>query len=401
MKAIRIILACLRKADETYNLINNNDKIVLGLSGGKDSVALLYALHLYQKFSNKKFTVQPVTLDLGFDGFDGEILKNYCASLGYELIIKDCKDVYKILSANQKANNLKHLPCSICSKMKKAAINAASNELGYKKVAFAHHADDAIETLLMNMITGGRISTFSPKMHLERADITFIRPFINVFEKDIIRLMKEENLPVLGKICPADKLTNRENVKNILNSLYSQYKGSHENFLHMLSNYEKEELFSDVINYQLDGKGLTLKPVISSSDKANEINIRMQVFVKEQGIDIKDELETKYENVASSFLILKKDKIIGTIRYLKEDDDTYKIGRFAILKKYRNKGYGQSALMFLTKYIRRNYCPKNIIIHAQYNSKNVYLKSGYIIEGKPFIEAKIKHVKMIYNEQKK
>ena len=401
MKAIRIILACLRKADETYNLINNNDKIVLGLSGGKDSVALLYALHLYQKFSNKKFTIQPVTLDLGFDGFDGTILKQYCASLGYELIINESKDVYKILSANQKEHNLKHLPCSICSKMKKAAINKVATDLGFKKVAFAHHADDAIETLLMNMTTGGRIATFSPKMHLQRADITFIRPFINVYEKDIERLIKEENLPVLGKICPADRLTNRENVKNILSSLYKQYKGSHENFLLMLSNYEKEELFSDAIYHQIDGRGLCLKPVITAKDKAEEINIRMEVFVKEQNIQIKDELEMIDERNATSFLIYKQDKIIGTIRYLKQDDNTYKIGRFAIKKKYRSKGYGIKTLTFLTKYIYKRFYPNYIYVHAQYNSKNVYLKSGYKIIDKPFYEAKIKHVKMVYNEQKK
>ena len=368
MKAIRIILACLRKADETYNLINNNDKIVLGLSGGKDSVALLYALHLYQKFSNKKFTIQPVTLDLGFDGFDGTILKQYCASLGYELIINESKDVYKILSANQKEHNLKHLPCS---------------------------------TLLMNMTTGGRIATFSPKMHLQRADITFIRPFINVYEKDIERLIKEENLPVLGKICPADRLTNRENVKNILSSLYKQYKGSHENFLLMLSNYEKEELFSDAIYHQIDGRGLCLKPVITAKDKAEEINIRMEVFVKEQNIQIKDELEMIDERNATSFLRYKQDKIIGTIRYLKQDDNTYKIGRFAIKKKYRSKGYGIKTLTFLTKYIYKRFYPNYIYVHAQYNSKNVYLKSGYKIIDKPFYEAKIKHVKMVYNEQKK
>lgn len=401
MKAIRIVLACLRKADETYNLINDKDKIVLGLSGGKDSVALLYALHLYQKFSNKKFIVQPVTLDLGFDGFNGEILKNYCASLGYELIIYDAKDVYKILSANQKANNLKHLPCSICSKMKKAAINKVANDLGYKKVAFAHHADDAIETLLMNMTTGGRIATFSPKMHLERADITFIRPLINAYEKDIERLVKEENLPVLGKICPSDRLTNRENIKNILSSFYKQYKGSHENFLLMLSNYEKEDLFTKTISYQIDGKGLCLKPVIYDKDKAEEIKIRTDVFVKEQGIDIKDELVLEEEKEATSFLIIKNNKTIGTIRYLKIDDNNYKIGRFAIIKKYRNKGIGEKVLSYLTKYILKRFYPENILIHAQYKSKNVYLKAGYKIISKPFIEAKIKHVKMIYNKQKK
>lgn len=150
MKAIRTVLACIRKADNKYNLINHGDRIVVGLSGGKDSVALLYTLHLYQKFSHTDFVVQPVTLDLGFDGFDASKMQEFCQSLGYNLIVSDSREVYPILKAHQ--GDEKHLPCSICSRMKKAAINKVANDLGFNKVAFAHHADDAIETLFMNEI---------------------------------------------------------------------------------------------------------------------------------------------------------------------------------------------------------------------------------------------------------
>nr|MCR4879964.1 tRNA 2-thiocytidine(32) synthetase TtcA [Bacilli bacterium] len=101
MKAIRTILACIRKADNKYNLINHGDKIVVGLSGGKDSVTLLYALHLYQKFSHTEFTVQPVILDLGFDGFNPDKMIEFCHSLGYELIVSDSREVYPILKAHQ------------------------------------------------------------------------------------------------------------------------------------------------------------------------------------------------------------------------------------------------------------------------------------------------------------
>ena len=178
MKAIRTVLACIRKADQTYNLINHGDKILIGLSGGKDSVVLTYCLSLYQKFSHTDFTIQPVMLDLGFPNFNPYEMNKFCESLGLKLMVVDNTEVYKILQIQQKDHE--HLPCSICSRMKKASMNKIANELGFNKVSFAHHADDAIETYMMNPLFGGRIASFSPKMHLERADITFIRPLINV-----------------------------------------------------------------------------------------------------------------------------------------------------------------------------------------------------------------------------
>ena len=247
MKAIRTLLACIRKADQTYNLINHGDKIVVGLSGGKDSLALLYCLNLYRKFSHTEFELQPVTLDLGFPGFNPKPLEEFCESLGLKLIVNDSKEVYQILSIQKEKQGLKHLPCSICSRMKKAAINKVANELHYNKVAFAHHADDAIETLFMNEIYGSRIATFSPKMHLENANIDFIRPFLLVHEKDIKQFIKEENIHVIGSSCPADKNTTREDIKNLLNEIYKQFPKAKENFLSMISNYKQEDLWGNEI----------------------------------------------------------------------------------------------------------------------------------------------------------
>jgi len=113
MKAIRTILACIRKADNKYNLINHGDKIVIGLSGGKDSVTLLYCLHLYQKFSHTDFTIQPVMLDLGFDNFDASKMKEFCQSLGYELIVSDSREVYPILKAHQEMKNIYLVPFAL------------------------------------------------------------------------------------------------------------------------------------------------------------------------------------------------------------------------------------------------------------------------------------------------
>lgn len=394
MKAIRIILASIRTADQKYNLFQHGDKIVLGLSGGKDSVALLYALSLYQKFSHTDFTVQPVTLDLGFPGFNPEHIKEFVKSLGYELIVSDSKEVYKILLANQ--GDHAHLPCSICSKMKKAAINKVAIELGFNKVAFAHHADDAIETFFMNQIYGAKLATFSPKMHLERADITFIRPFINVREKDIIRLIKEENLPIFVSSCPADKFTTREDIKSLLKNIYKQFPNAYNNYLTMLDNYEHSDLWGKETQYQINQDGLTLKPAITAELKTKVIDIRNQVFLKEQGISIDDEYVMKEENLAKHFLIYKNETPIGTIRYLKTIEGI-KIQRFAILKEYRNNHYGKQAFNFFVEMLGKRFNPVKIYFDAQYQLLDYYASIGFTIEDEPFIEANIKHIKMYKN----
>ena len=391
MKAIRTVLACIRKADNTYNLINHGDKIIVGLSGGKDSVALLYTLSLYQKFSHTDFTLQPVMLDLGFDNFDPSKMEQYCESLGLKLIVHDSKEVYKILKAKQEGP---HLPCSICSRMKKAAINKVANELGYNKVAFAHHADDAVETLLMNEIYGARIATFSPKMHLENADIDFIRPFTLVREKDIIRLVKEENLPVSTSTCPADKHTRREDIKQLLEGIYKTYPEAKDNFLTMLSNYEKEDLWGKEIFYQINNDGLSLKPVLNKDDFVEALKIRKSVFIDGQNISYEDELELDKEEGRKTFLIYLYKKPIGTIRYLQTGEREFKLERFAILNDYRHKGYGKEAFNFLCNKISGEYNPCRIYFNAQYSLLDYYQSLGFSPKGEIFDDAHIPHILM-------
>ena len=394
MKAIRTLLACIRKADQTYNLINHGDKIVIGLSGGKDSLALCYVLNLYQKFSHTDFTLQPVTLDLGFPGFNPKPLKEFCESIGLSLIVHDSKEVYEILSIQQEKQGLKHLPCSICSRMKKAAINKVANELGFNKVAFAHHADDAIETLFLNEIYGSRIATFSPKMHLENANIDFIRPFTLVHEKDIVRFIKEENINVVGSSCPADKNTTREEIKILLNDLYKKFPKAKENFLSMLSNYEHEDLWGNEIYLQVNQEGLSIKPIVTPIDEWYAINIRQIVFIDEQGVNYHEDeiLEEELESVA--YLIYLKDKPIGTFRYRLVNNE-YKIERFAILKEYRHKGYGKQAFDFLVNLIISKFNPCTITLNAQVQTIPFYEKCGFKEEGNEFVEAGIKHKRML------
>lgn len=391
MKAIRIILACLRKADNTYNLINHGDKIVVGLSGGKDSVLLLYALSLYQKFSHTDFTIQPVTLDLGFPNSNFDNLKEFSKSLGYELIVSDAREVYPILKANQGDSN--HLPCSICSRMKKAAINKVANELGFNKVAFAHHADDAIETLFMNEFHGGRIATFSPKMHLEKADITFIRPFILVRESDIIRCVREENLPINLSTCPADKHTTREDIKVMLKDIYHQYPMAKDNLLSMLSNYEKDDTWGKEIEYQVNNDGLYIKPVLLPYEMTLCLDIRYKVFVIEQNVDYELEVDFTEEKDSVSYLIYLKGTPIGTIRYLPTENGI-KIGRFAILKEYRGKGDGKEVFKFFGEMLAARFNPVTLYFHAQKRLVKLYEELGYITEGEPFFEAGMEHILM-------
>ncbi len=391
MKAVREVLAAIRQADNKYNLINHDDKIIVGLSGGKDSVVLLYSLYLYQKFSHTSFTVQPVTLDLGFDNFNADKMKDFCASLGYELLVEDSREVYKILKANQDED--KHLPCSICSRMKKAAINKVANRLGFNKVAFAHHADDAIETLFLNEIYGARIATFAPKMHLKKADITFIRPLILVRENQIIKMVKEENLPVVASHCPADKHTIREDIKELLSSIYKAYPSSKDNFLTMLDNYTKMDIWDKDIFYHINQDNLTLKPVLTKNDEIIVRDIRVAVYIKEQECPIDEEFETEKDLESSEFLIYKDSTPIGTIRYRKTDKG-FKIERFAILKEYRNHHYGKETLEYLCKMIEEKYNPCRIYMHAQKRLEDYYASLGFKKIGEEFLEANIIHIEM-------
>ena len=393
MKAIRTVLACIRKADQMYNLINHGDKIMIGLSGGKDSVALTYALSLYQKFSHTDFVIQPVMLDLGFPGFNPYEMNKFCESLGLKLLVVDNTEVYRILQIQQK--DKEHLPCSICSRMKKASMNKVAKELGFNKVSFAHHADDAIETYMMNTLFGGRVASFAPKMHLERADITFIRPLIHVRENDIIKLVKEENLPVLASTCPANMHTRREDMKNLLKDLYKKWPVAKDNLLTMLSNYEKEDIWGKEIYYQVNQDGLTLKPVTTPMDMMNVLNIRNIVFVGEQNCPYDSEVVPSEENEAKHFLIYYKETPVGTIRYRVVGERTFKLERFAVLKEYRGKGFGKEAFLYLVKRIEEEYNPCTIYFNAQYQLLDYYKAMGFAPEGETFYEANIKHIKMV------
>lgn len=235
------VLGFLKQADLDFNLINEGDKIAVGISGGKDSMVLIYVLHLYKKFSKKNYELFPIHVNEGFDNMDFTEVKNFIESLGENFYIEESNpNIYKVLKMHIKNGKL---PCSICSKMKKAAINQAAIKYSCNKVAFAHHVDDAIETLFLNEIYGGRIATFMPSTYLSNTNLTLIRPLIYSKEKDVKKASKEVDVPIVKSTCPNDKNTEREEIKTLLKDIYKKYPKSHDNFKLMLTNLDKLALW--------------------------------------------------------------------------------------------------------------------------------------------------------------
>lgn len=300
MDSLRGILGAIRKADQKFDFFHEKDRIMLGISGGKDSMALAFALQKFSEFKCVNFTLVPAILDLGFPGFDATKMKIWFKKeLGMELHVIDSKEVYQILKIQQK--DAKILPCSICSRMKKAAINKAAKELGCNKVAFAHHGDDAIETLLMNEIFGGRIATFQPKMFLERSGIEFVRPLILVHEKEIISLVKEYNIPVFPSHCPNDGQTSRKEMKDLLEHIYKKYPMAKKNFFTMMENHQKEMLYYYDYKFKVERKDLSFKPVLTAIDSIKEMEIRSKLNLE------------NFDDRVERYLLYKKDKVLGVL----------------------------------------------------------------------------------------
>ena len=174
------LLSFTRKAVDEYQMIQEGDHIAVGISGGKDSLTLLYALHGLKRFYPNKFELSAITVDLGYEEFDLNPVHELCQELGVPYkVVKT--DIAHILFEERKESN----PCSLCAKMRKGALNDAVKEMGCNKVAYAHHKDDIIETMLLSLIFEGRFHSFSPKTYLDRMDLTVIRPIMFVDEARI------------------------------------------------------------------------------------------------------------------------------------------------------------------------------------------------------------------------
>ena len=217
------VLSIVRKAVDDYHMIEEGDKIAVGISGGKDSLTLLYALNGLKRFYPKKFDIMAVTVDLGFENLNLDQIKALCKELNVEYIIVKT-DIGKIIFDDRKESN----PCSLCAKMRKGALNDAVKASGCNKIAYAHHRDDVVETMLMSLIYEGRFHTFSPVTYLDRMELTVIRPLIYMQESDVIGFVNKYDVPVVKSPCPADGHTKREYVKQLLRNLNLENPGVKE-----------------------------------------------------------------------------------------------------------------------------------------------------------------------------
>ncbi len=233
------VLSYIRRAVDDYHMIDENDKIAIGISGGKDSLALLYGLHGLKRFYPQKFEIHAVTVDLGFDNLNLDKIKEICKQLEVPYTIVKT-DIANVIFNERKESN----PCSLCAKMRKGALNEAIKAAECNKVAYAHHKDDVVETMLMSLIYEGRFHTFSPVTYLDRMDLTVIRPLMYMNEVDVIGFINKYEIPVVKSACPADGHTKREYIKQLLKTLNQENPGVKERMFtaiqNGLSSYEME-----------------------------------------------------------------------------------------------------------------------------------------------------------------
>lgn len=214
------LLSYTRKAVDDYQMIQPGDKIAIGISGGKDSLTMLYALKHLQRFYPNKFELVAITVDLGYDEFHLDKIEDLCKEfeIPYHVVHTD---IAKIIFDERKEAS----PCSLCAKMRKGALNDKAKELGCNKVAYAHHKDDIVETMLLSLIYEGRFYSFAPVTYLDRMQLTVIRPMMYVPEVDVIGFEHRYQLPVEKNPCPQDGVTRREYVKQLLRQLNMENPG--------------------------------------------------------------------------------------------------------------------------------------------------------------------------------
>lgn len=233
---MRKIMSLMRKLIEEQSLIEDGDKIAVGLSGGKDSLALMVALKEFQKFSDKKFELIAISVDLSNGKMDYSVIADFCKQHEIDFHLEK-SNVFEIVFDIRKEKN----PCSLCANMRRGILNTAAKNLGCNKVALAHHSDDLVETFLMSMFFEGRLYVMQPKSYLSRMDLTVIRPFLLVEENDIKNMTK--NMPIIHNVCPKNHFSERENAKNIIEKLNNLYPECKNKILNALIHPERYNLW--------------------------------------------------------------------------------------------------------------------------------------------------------------
>ena len=212
------MMGLMRRCIDDYHMIEAGDRIAVGVSGGKDSLTLLTVLAALRAYYPKPFELEALSIDMGLGGMDFAPVEALCRKLDVPFTLRHT-EIGKIIFDYRKEKN----PCSMCAKMRRGALNDLISEHGFNKVALGHHFDDAVETMLMSLLYEGRIGCFEPVTYLSRSGVTQLRPMLYIGEKAIEAFAQQQALPVVHNICPADKHTKRQEVKELLASLQAQY----------------------------------------------------------------------------------------------------------------------------------------------------------------------------------
>lgn len=205
------LMSLARQAIDDYNMIEDGDRIAVGVSGGKDSLTLLMVLNGLRRFYPKRFELEAISVDLGFGNIDFTQIESFCNDINvpYTVVQTGISDI--VFDIKKEKN-----PCSLCAKLRKGAFNTTANGHMCNKTAFGHHKDDAVNTMLLSLIYEGRFYSFAPVTELDRTGLTLIRPLIYVNEADIKGYCNKNNIPVLKNPCPADGETKRQYVKDLV-----------------------------------------------------------------------------------------------------------------------------------------------------------------------------------------
>ena len=229
------LLGLMRRCIDDYDMIQEGDRIAVGVSGGKDSLVLLQLLAFLRKFFNKSFTLEAITIDMGL-GMDYSPITQLCQKLDVPYTIVKT-EIAPIIFDHRKEKN----PCSMCAKMRRGALNQAILDRGFNKLALGHHYDDAVETFVMNLLFEGRIGCFQPVTNLDRTGIVQIRPMLYIHEKTAENFAKRMELPVIENRCPVDKSTKREEIKQLVYELSLRYPEIKDRIFGAMQRYPLEE----------------------------------------------------------------------------------------------------------------------------------------------------------------
>lgn len=253
MDSLNAFTGVVRRCVDDYGMIAPGDRIAVGISGGKDSLVLLASLAYLRRYYPAPFALEGITIDTGFPGMDFSGVEKMCGELGvpYTRVPTDIREI--VFDARQEEN-----PCSLCSKMRRGALNTTMKELGCNKLALGHHFDDAVETFMMSLLFEGRLSCFKPVTYMSRADVTQIRPLLYIGEQRSANLARQLDLPVVKSTCPMDRTSKRQEIKDLLTALSAQYPDL------------RSKVFGAMQRLPLDGWGPTPHERVKTREREKE-----------------------------------------------------------------------------------------------------------------------------------